>query len=67
MKQAADLRRQGLSAEAAAQKVDLTAYRSSFPQIQGPGADASRHAADVCVDGRKGEEVILITSPAHPS
>ena len=39
MKQAADLRRQGLSAEAAAQKVDLTTYRNSFPQIQGPGAD----------------------------
>jgi hypothetical protein len=38
-KQAGDLRRQGLSAEAAAQRVDLTAYKSSFPQIQGPAAD----------------------------
>jgi len=39
MKQGADLRKQGVTAEAAAQRVDLTAYRSSFPQIQGPGAD----------------------------
>jgi glyoxylase-like metal-dependent hydrolase (beta-lactamase superfamily II) len=39
MKQAADLRKQGVTAEAAAQRVDLTAYRSSFPQIQGPGAE----------------------------
>src|SRR5262245_39943881 len=39
MKQTADLRKQGLAAEAAAQKVDLTAYRTAFPQIQGPGAD----------------------------
>jgi cyclase len=39
MKQAADLRKQGASAETTAQKVDLTAYKSSFPQIQGPGAD----------------------------
>jgi glyoxylase-like metal-dependent hydrolase (beta-lactamase superfamily II) len=38
-KQAGDLRKQGVSAEVAAQRVDLTAYRSSFPQIQGPGAD----------------------------
>src|SRR5436190_2067607 len=38
-KQAAELRKQGLTAEAAAQRVDLTAYKSSFPQIQGPGAD----------------------------
>src|SRR5437762_13994781 len=38
-KQAAELRTQGLDAEAAARRVDLTAYKSSFPQIQGPGAD----------------------------
>ena len=39
MKQAADLRGQGLSADQTAQKVDLTAYRNAFPQIQGPGAE----------------------------
>src|SRR5262245_20844419 len=39
MKQGADLRKQGVIAEAAAQRVDLTAYKSSFPQIQGPGAE----------------------------
>src|SRR5258705_1279118 len=39
IRQAADLRKHGLSADQAAQKVDLTAYRSSFPQIQGPGAE----------------------------
>src|SRR5438552_12649283 len=39
MKQGADLRKQGVPAEIAAQRVDLTAYKSSFPQIQGPGAD----------------------------
>src|SRR5215813_4413302 len=39
MKQGADLRKQGVTAEAAAQRVDLTAYKSSFPQIQGPGAE----------------------------
>ena len=39
MKQGADLRKQGVTAEAAAQRVDLTAYRSSFPQIQGRGAE----------------------------
>jgi cyclase len=39
MKQAADLRTQGLSADQAAQRVDLTAYRNAFPQIQGPGAE----------------------------
>jgi cyclase len=38
-KQAGDLRKQGVSAEVAAQRVDLTAYKSSFPQIQGRGAD----------------------------
>jgi glyoxylase-like metal-dependent hydrolase (beta-lactamase superfamily II) len=39
MKQGADLRQQGVTADAAAQRVDLTAYRSSFPQIQGRGAE----------------------------
>jgi cyclase len=39
MKQGAELRKQGVPAEIAAQRVDLTAYKSSFPQIQGPGAD----------------------------
>ena len=39
MKQGADLRKQGVSAEAAAQRVDLTAYQRSFPQIQGRGAE----------------------------
>ena len=39
MKQAAELRRQGRTAEQTAQQVDLTKYKSSFPQIQGPGAD----------------------------
>ena len=39
MKQGADLREQGVTAEDAAQRVDLTAYRSSFPQIQGRGAE----------------------------
>jgi len=39
MKQIAALRKQGLSAEQSAQKVDLTAYKDRFPQIQGPGAD----------------------------
>lgn len=39
MKQGADLRKQGVTAEAAAQRLDLTAYKSSFPQIQGPGVE----------------------------
>ena len=39
MKQGSDLRKQGVPAEIAAQRVDLTAYKSFFPQIQGPGAD----------------------------
>ncbi len=38
-KQAGDLRKQGVAADVAAQRVDLTAYKSSFPQIQGRGAD----------------------------
>jgi cyclase len=35
----AELRKQGLSAEETAQKVDLTAHKADFPQIQGPGAE----------------------------
>jgi glyoxylase-like metal-dependent hydrolase (beta-lactamase superfamily II) len=39
IKQGADLRRQGMSAESAAERVNLTTYKNWFPQIQGPGAD----------------------------
>ena len=39
MRQGSDLRKQGVAAEIAAQRVDLTAYKTSFPQIQGSGAD----------------------------
>src|SRR4051812_29573016 len=39
MKQGAALRRQGVPVDAMAARVDLTAYRTSFPQIQGPGVD----------------------------
>jgi len=39
MKQGADLRKRGVTAEDAAQRVDLAAYKSSFPQIQGRGAE----------------------------
>ena len=39
MTQVAKLRVQGLSADQAAQKVDLTSHKSDFPQITGPGAD----------------------------
>ena len=35
----AELRKQGLSPEETAQKVDLTSHKADFPQIQGPGAD----------------------------
>ena len=35
----AELRKQGLSAEETAQKVDLTSHKADFPQIQGPGAE----------------------------
>jgi glyoxylase-like metal-dependent hydrolase (beta-lactamase superfamily II) len=38
-KQAVDFRRMGVSAEVAAQRVDLTKYKSAFPQIQGPGVE----------------------------
>lgn len=37
--QVAKLRAQGLTADQAAQKVDLTSHRADFPQITGPGAD----------------------------
>jgi glyoxylase-like metal-dependent hydrolase (beta-lactamase superfamily II) len=37
--QVAALRKQGLSPEEAAQKVDLTAHAKDFPQITGPGAE----------------------------
>ncbi len=39
LSQVATLRKQGLSADQAAQKVDLTSHKADFPQIQGPGAD----------------------------
>jgi cyclase len=39
VKQVAELRKQGLTPEQAAQKVDLTAYKGDFLQIQEPGAD----------------------------
>jgi cyclase len=38
-KQVADLRRQGVSPEDAAQRVDLRSHQKDFPQIQRPGAD----------------------------
>lgn len=38
-RQVTDLRRQGVSVEDAAKRVDLTAHAKDFPQIQGPGAD----------------------------
>jgi cyclase len=37
--QVAALRKQGLTADQAAQKVDLTSHKADFPQILGPGAD----------------------------
>jgi cyclase len=39
VKQAAELRKQGVPADEAAKRVDLTAHSKDFPQIQGPGAD----------------------------
>ena len=38
-KQAADLRKQGVSADEAAKRVNLTSHQKDFPQIQGPGAE----------------------------
>ena len=37
--QVAALRKQGVSAEDAAKRVDLTSHQKDFPQITGPGAD----------------------------
>ncbi len=39
-KQAANLRKQGVAADDAAKRVDLTSHKKDFPEIQGPGADA---------------------------
>jgi cyclase len=39
MTQVAKLRAQGLTADEAAQKVDLTSHKADFPQITGPSAD----------------------------
>ena len=41
LKQVEALRRQGVSAEDAAQKIDLTKYAATFPQIRGVGVDAA--------------------------
>jgi cyclase len=38
-KQATALRKQGVSADDAAKRVDLTSHAKDFPSIQGPGAD----------------------------
>jgi cyclase len=37
--QVGGLKRQGLPAEEAAKRVDMTAHKAQFPNIQGPGAD----------------------------
>ncbi len=37
--QVAALRKQGVSADDAAKKVDMTSHKADFPQIQGPGAE----------------------------
>ena len=39
VKQGTDLKQRGVSAEDAAQRIDLTSYKSAFPSIQRPGAD----------------------------
>jgi cyclase len=39
VKQVGDLRAQGMTADAAAQKVDLSAYRAEFPSTARPGAE----------------------------
>jgi cyclase len=39
MNQVASLRRQGVSPEVAAQRVDLTSHQKDFPEIAGPGAE----------------------------
>jgi hypothetical protein len=38
-KKVGDLRAQGVTAEDAARRVDLTPHAKDFPQITGPGAD----------------------------
>lgn len=37
--QVTSLRKQGVSADDAAQRVDLTSHQKDFPQLQRPGAD----------------------------
>ena len=39
VKQAGQLKAQGVSAEDAARRIDLTAHAKAFPQIEGPGAE----------------------------
>ena len=39
MKQGASLRKQGVPADEAAKRVDLTSHKKDFPEIQGPGAE----------------------------
>jgi cyclase len=39
MAQVTELRKQGLTPEEAAPKVDMTSHKGDFPQIQGPGAE----------------------------
>jgi cyclase len=38
-RQGTELKKQGVSAEDAAQRIDLTKYKTAFPSIQRPGAD----------------------------
>jgi hypothetical protein len=39
MSQVSELRKQGLTPEEAAKKVDMTSHKGDFPQIMGPGAE----------------------------
>jgi cyclase len=39
MSQVSELRKQGLSPEETAKKVDMTSHKADFPQIQGPGVE----------------------------
>jgi glyoxylase-like metal-dependent hydrolase (beta-lactamase superfamily II) len=52
-KQAGELKKQGLSSDDAAKKIDLTSHKADFPNIQGPGVDprAMLRIYDV-IDGR---------------
>jgi glyoxylase-like metal-dependent hydrolase (beta-lactamase superfamily II) len=52
-KQAGDLKKQGLSSDDAAKKIDLTSHKADFQNIQGPGVDprAMLRIYDV-IDGR---------------